>query len=284
MTTMDQAYAECRRIHRRYGVTSYWATRTLAAVKRPHVDAVYAFFRRTDDSVDLGSCSMEERARQVAALETGLLGGLEGKTPEDPVVLAMAHTARAFRLSRETFDRFFAGMRMDLAETGFETFAMLAKYIDGVSVTLGEMLMPILEAEIPGARGHGRDLAFAAQLTNMIRDVSEDLDRGRIYIPQEEIDRFGADPASRLVTPEWRELMRFQIARTRGYYAAAEEGISRLPGRTAACLRAGADAYSRILDRIEANDYDVFSGRAVVPFTTKLGVTAKHAALVALGR
>ena len=148
------------------------------------------------------------------------------------------------------------------------------------SVTAGEMMLPILEADFAGARSYGRDLAFAVHLTNMIRDVAEDLDRGRVYIPREDLDRFGADPRKRLVTREWRELMRFEIERARGYYSSAEIGISHLSSRSAACLRAGADLYSRILDRLEANGFDVFNGRVVVPLATKLAVAGRHAVLI----
>ncbi len=280
MTTLESAYSNCRRMHRRHGVTSFWASRLMSPVKRPHIDAIYAFLRRADDIVDVGSFHVEQRAARLDALEREFLVGLDDGRADDPVVFAMVHTSRVFAFPATLFERFFGAMRADLTATGFDTFADLAAYMDGSSVTAGEMMLPILEADFAGARSYGRDLAFAVHLTNMIRDVAEDLDRGRVYIPREDLDRFGADPRKRLVTREWRELMRFEIERARGYYSSAEIGISHLSSRSAACLRAGADLYSRILDRLEANGFDVFNGRVVVPLATKLAVAGRHAVLI----
>jgi phytoene synthase len=112
-------------------------------------------------------------------------------------------------------------------------------------------------------------------LTNFLRDVGEDLDRGRVYIPQEDVHRFGADPWHRRVTPEWRSLMQFEIVRTREYYASADMGMDMLPPTSARCIRAARRLYGEILDRIEANDYDVFTRRARVPGWHKAVVVAR---------
>jgi 15-cis-phytoene synthase len=135
-------------------------------------------------------------------------------------------------------------------------------------------VLPILEPMSAAAAPHARDLGIAFQLTNFLRDVDEDLDRGRVYIPQEDVRRFGANPDERRVTGPWRELMRYEIARTREYYTSADVGIAYLPPASARCIRAARRLYSEILERIEAADYDVFTRRARVPGWRKALVVA----------
>jgi 15-cis-phytoene synthase len=149
--------------------------------------------------------------------------------------------------------------------------------MDGSAAVIGEMMLPILEPLTPDALPHARDLGDAFQLTNFLRDVAEDLDRGRVYLPQEDLRRFGADPAARTVTPEWIELMRFEIERCRALYRSADLGIPLLPPTSAACIRSARVLYSRILDEIEANGYDVFNGRVRVPDHRKLATAARLA-------
>jgi phytoene synthase len=136
--------------------------------------------------------------------------------------------------------------------------------MDGSAAVIGEMMLPILEPTAPEAFGRARDLGLAFQLTNFLRDVAEDLDRGRVYVPQEDLERFGADPHSRVVDDAWRALMRFEIERCRELYRSADVGIAMLPSSSARCIRAARMLYSEILDRIEVADYDVFSRRASV--------------------
>ncbi|HEU5081773.1 MAG TPA: phytoene/squalene synthase family protein, partial [Acidimicrobiales bacterium] len=179
--------------------------------------------------------------------------------------------------------RFLRSMTMDLTVERYETFEDLLEYMDGSAAVIGEMMLPILEpTDLDAALPHARDLGNAFQLTNFLRDIGEDLDRGRVYVPQEDICRFGAEDAfeTRTATPAFRELMRFEIARTRGLYAVADTGLAYLPGRSGRCIRAARDLYARILDEIEAADHDVFSGRVRVPTWQKV-TTAGRALLLA---
>jgi len=137
------------------------------------------------------------------------------------------------------------------------------------------MMLPILEPQNPAAFGHARDLGNAFQLTNFLRDVNEDLDRGRVYIPQEDVRRFGVDLSLRTRTPEFVELMKFEIARCRSLYASADLGIAMLPDRSARCIRAARTLYSRILDGIEAQEHDVFAQRVSVSTTQKALMVAR---------
>jgi phytoene synthase len=165
---------------------------------------------------------------------------------------------------------------MDLTITSYETWKDLCCYMDGSAAVIGEMMLPILEPLDPAATPHARDLGDAFQLTNFLRDVAEDLDRGRVYLPQEDLRRYGADPNRREVTLEWIELMRFEIARCRRLYVSADIGIGMLPPRSARCVRAARMLYSRILDVIEEQGYDVFSRRARVPTWQKAALVARQ--------
>jgi phytoene synthase len=233
-------------------------------VKRHHVHALYAFCRYADDIVDGGSLAP---AAALAALEERFYAALGAGRSEDPVLKAVAHTVRAFDIDPQFFERFLASMAMDLQVTSYETFGDLASYMDGSAAVIGEMLLPILEPSDPAAFGHARDLGIAFQLTNFLRDVAEDLDRGRVYLPAEDVERFGAAPAlkGRTVTPEWAELMRFEIARTRRFYASGAAGIAMLPPASARCVEVAHGLYGRILERIEGAEFDVFSRRHSIP-------------------
>jgi phytoene synthase len=147
--------------------------------------------------------------------------------------------------------------------------------MEGSAAVIGEMMLPVLRPRSPEAFEPARALGFAFQLTNFLRDVGEDLDRGRVYIPQEDLRRFGADPWSREVTPGWRELMRFEIARNRGLYAQADAGIPMLPPSSARCVATARELYARILELIESRDYDVFTGRARVASWSKATTSAR---------
>ncbi len=186
------------------------------------------------------------------------------------------HTVRAFDIDPDCFRRFLRSMTMDLTITRYETWKDLCHYMDGSAAVIGEMMLPILEPLDPAAGPHARDLGDAFQLTNFLRDVAEDLDRGRVYLPQEDLRRYDADPSRREATAEWVELMRFEIGRCRRLYVSADIGIGMLPPQSARCVRAARALYSRILDVIEDQDYDVFSRRARVPTWQKAALVARH--------
>jgi phytoene synthase len=273
-------YRQCRALTRRHGTTYYWATQVLPADKRPHVQALYGFCRHADDIVDaLDGTPVEERTVALAALGDELRAELagEGVSPV-PVVRAVAHTARTWAIDPACFDRFLHSMTMDLTVASYDTWDDLCEYMDGSAAVIGEMMLPILEPTSPAAISPARDLGFAFQLTNFLRDVGEDLDRGRVYLPGQDLARFGADPAGRAVTPEWEALMRFEIERARALYVSADAGIALLPPRSARAIATARHLYSRILDAIEANGYDVFTRRARVSTPRKMAVAARHLA------
>jgi 15-cis-phytoene synthase len=275
MTTLDQSYARCRALNRAYGTTYYAATFALPNVKRHHVHALYAFCRYADHIVDdLGPAPVDVREKALADFGDRFFADLDAGDSGDLVLKAVVHTVKAFSVDPDCFRRFLRSMTMDLTVATYDTFEDLLGYMDGSAAVIGEMMLPILEPSSPDAQPHARDLGIAFQLTNFLRDVGEDLERGRVYLPQEDLRRFGADPCERRVTQPWRELMRFELERTRRYYESADVGIPYLPSTSARCIRTARRLYSEILDRIEAADYDVFTRRVRVPGWRKALVVA----------
>jgi phytoene synthase len=279
--TLEESYSRCRELNRRHGTTYYWSAAVLPRVKRHHVHALYAFCRYADDIVDdLASVTVEVREKALHDFGERFFADLAAGSSEDPVLRAVVHTVKAFSIDPGCFSRFLRSMAMDLTVETYETFDDLLGYMDGSAAVIGEMMLPILEpADAEAALGPARDLGIAFQLTNFLRDVAEDLDRGRIYLPQEDLRRFGTDPRQREVTPAWRDLMAFEIERTRRYYASARRGIEQLPPVSARCVRAAFILYGAILERIESAGYDVFSTRARVPTWRKLAMAARLASL-----
>jgi phytoene synthase len=277
-SSLDRSYARCRELNKRYGTTYYWSSLVLPPEKRRHVWAVYAFCRHADDIVDdLGTASVAERAIALDALGRRLFSDLAAGASDDPVLEAVVHTIRTVGHDPEAFRRFLRAMAMDLDVVSYDTYEDLFGYMDGSAAVIGEMMLPILEPTSPDALPHARDLGFAFQFTNFLRDVGEDLDRGRVYLPQEDLARFGADPWRREVDDAWRDLMRFEIARCHELYASADVGIRMLPPRSAACVGAARRLYAQILDRIESADFDVFRRRATVPTWRKVTTAARLA-------
>jgi 15-cis-phytoene synthase len=276
MVTLDESYARCRELNKRYGTTYYWSTKVLPRVKQHHVWALYAFCRYADDIVDdLGPAPVAERAAALADFGERFFADLQHGRSHDPVLKAVVHTVRAFDIDPEYFRRFLHSMTMDLTITQYDTWDDLLGYMDGSAAVIGEMMLPILEPLQPEAYGHARDLGNAFQLTNFLRDINEDLDRQRQYVPQEDLRRFGVDLTERRCTPQFVELMQFEIERCRGLYASADLGVGMLPPQSARCIEAARVLYSRILDKIEAQHYDVFAKRATVSTTEKAAMVAK---------
>jgi phytoene synthase len=271
MITLDESYARCRELARRYGTTYYWATYALPRVKRPHVWALYAFCRQADDIVDgQGAAAVCDPAAALAEFGAQFFSDWRLGDSNHDVLKAVVHTVRALGHDPSIFERFLASMTMDLTVTQYDTWDALLGYMDGSAAVIGEMMLPLLEPTSPVALGPARALGLAFQLTNFLRDVDEDLERGRVYLPQEDLLRFGADPRRRAVDDAWTALYRFEIERCRALYEEADRGISMLPPASARCVRAARVLYARILDRIERAGYDVFRSRARVPTWQKV--------------
>lgn len=275
---LTASYEICRRINAAHGRTYYWATRLLPAHKRPHVHALYAFARYADDLVDHLDLDHSPADRR-AALESwadAFLADLARGHTDDPVGKAVVHTVTTLDIDRGDLQAFLRSMAMDLTVDRYATYADLYDYMYGSAAVIGSMMLPVLEPTSCAARQPAMDLGVAFQLTNFIRDVAEDLQRGRIYLPLEDLDRFGVDAEQlrrREVTPALRRLLAFQIARARSLYARARAGWALLPPASARCVRTAHHLYEAILDQVEASDYQVFRVRASVPAWKKAVVT-----------
>lgn len=278
-----QGYRQCAAITRRYGTTYYWGTILLPPARRRQVHAVYALCRLADDIVDAPGATtapqlIPETTAALTAYADRFRAAVAGEIPvTEPVLAAIVDTARSTGIDPECFERFFSAMALDLTQSTYRTWDDLLAYMDGSAAVIGEMMLPVLRPRSPAALAPARSLGLAFQVTNFLRDIAEDLDRGRVYLPQDELSAFGADPAARRVTPQWRAFMAHQIERNRGLYAEADGGLALLPPSSARCVGAARVLYARILDRIEAADYDVFSSRARVPTWSKAATSLRIA-------
>jgi phytoene synthase len=278
VTTLEESYRCCRELNRRHGTTYYWSTRLLPPDKRRYVHALYGFCRYADDIVDdLGPVPVADRERALASFGDRFFADLDAGHSDDMVLKAVVDTVQVFDIDPDCFRRFLRSMHMDLTVTEYAAYEDLLGYMDGSAAVIGEMMLPILAPSDPAARQPARDLGVAFQLTNFCRDVSEDLDRGRVYLPQEDLDRFDAREAlqQRRVTPGWAAMMRFEIDRIRDLYRRADLGVAMLPPVSARCIAGARQLYSGILDQIEAADYDVFTARVRVPTWRKVAVAAR---------
>jgi phytoene synthase len=193
----------------------------------------------------------------------------------DPVMSAVVNTVITCGIDPECFERFFDAMAMDLTTASYQTWEDLRDYMEGSAAVIGEMMLPVLEPIDIAAKAPARSLGLAFQLTNFLRDVAEDLDRGRVYVPQDDLRLFDVDLERRQVTPQWRAFMAYEIERNRALYSFADTGIAMLPSRSARCVGTARVLYAQILAQIERKGYDVFSARARVPTWRKAATAAR---------
>lgn len=281
MEPLTASYERCRALHRHHGRTYYLATKLLPAWKRRHVHALYGFTRYADEIVDrTAALTPQQRAAELAAWSAAFVAGLRGRPTDDPLLPAVLHTIQVFDIDLEDFRKFLDSMAMDLTVTSYATYDDLLGYMEGSAAVIGTMMLPILEsADRAAAREPARQLGLAFQLTNFIRDVGEDLSRGRVYLPQEDLDRFGvthtdlrAALTARTSSTAIKELIRYQVGRARQHYAAAAPGIPMLAPSSQSCMWAAFRLYGGILDEVEAQDCDVFVRRATVPRRRRFAV------------
>lgn len=270
------SYEFCRVLHQEHGRTYYLATKLLPAWKRPYVHALYGFTRYTDDIVDrLDATRPDSRVALLTRWRARFAAAMDGAPIEHPIFPAVRHTIETFDLDRADFAAFFRSMEMDLTVTEYPSYDDLLDYMEGSAAAIGTMMLPILgAADLAAAREPARQLGLAFQLTNFIRDVGEDLDRGRIYLPQKDLAEFGVtadDLGARRATRAVRALIAFEVDRARRHYALAAPGIAMLDRSSQPCVRTAYRAYGGILDEVVRADYDVFQRRATVSMPRKLG-------------
>lgn len=280
-------YEHARRLNAENGRTYFLATRLLPRAKRPYVHALYGFARYADDIVDNldPSVGADERAAEFQSWSDQFLRSLRTGESGDPITRALIDTVRQWNIPASYFADFLRSMRMDLTVTEYETYDDLVIYMWGSAAVIGLEMLPILgaaENSVPPATGIETcaiDLGLAFQLTNFIRDISEDLARGRVYLPQDSLTACGVDRGrleharrTRTTDQPIRDLIALEIARARALYRSAAAGIELVHPSSRDCLRTAATLYGDILTVIEHADYDVFSRRASVPLRRRVRV------------
>ena len=264
---LQASYAECKRLNSLHGKTYYLATLLLPERKRPYVHALYGFARYADEIVDdlASTLSPQEKADALRTWSSGVLADLEVGRSSDHIGRALVDTVQTFNIPHQHFVDFLHSMEMDLTITQYQTFNDLHEYVYGSAAVIGLEMVPILGYSDERAFDAAQKLGIAFQLANFIRDVAEDLDRGRVYLPLQELAEHGVNREvleKRELTPEIIAALKFQIARVRSLQAEANEGIKYLDKESRPCIRAASELYCGIVDEVEAIGYDIFNKRA----------------------
>ncbi|MFD1149415.1 phytoene/squalene synthase family protein [Saccharothrix hoggarensis] len=297
VTDLAQAYARCRELNARHGRTFFLATRLLTPAQRPAVHALYGFARWADEIVDSGTSP--DPAGELDLLERQLLDELAGRPTGHPVLAALADTAHRHAIDTVLFTDFMASMRMDLTVTSYPDFAALDRYVHGSAAVIGLQLLPVFGTVVPRAEAEPAAAALgrAFQLTNFLRDVGEDLDRGRVYLPQDVLAAHGVDRdllercrRTGERDQRVRRAFRHLVAHTLAVYREAEVGVPMLRPVSRPCVRTALTLYREILDELAAADYQALDRRVAVPTRRRLAVavpafaSALAARAVAAGR
>jgi phytoene synthase len=254
----------------------YYSFLVLPPHKRSAMVAVWDFCRAVDDAVD-EAATIEEQRHGVAAWRREL-GALYAGAPVTPQGRELLPHVREFNLPRAQFEALIDGVEMDLRQECYPTFAALESYCRRVASAVGLVCIEIFGYHDPGTRSYAEHLGIALQLTNIVRDVASDLRRGRVYLPVEDLDRFGVtrdDLARGVVTSQVRDLLRFECARARHYYEMAAAKLPPADARSLLAAEIMGAIYFEILRRIERADYDVFTKRIRVPRPHRLVIALR---------
>ena len=269
-SALRDSYRECKRLNSLHGKTYYLATLLLPKAKRPHVHALYGFARYADEIVDdlSSTLSPTEKSDVLRRWSDQLLQDIAHGRSNDHIGRALVDTVQRFNIPISYFEAFLHSMAMDLTVTSYEKYEDLMEYVYGSAAVIGLQMVHVLgtvngkksDALIPAEK-----LGIAFQLANFIRDVGEDLDRGRVYLPLQELKQYGVSREmleKRVLTPQIIEALKFQIARVKTLQQEANAGIELLSPDSRPCIRAASELYCGIVDEVEKIDYNVFEKRA----------------------
>jgi len=273
MPSLEESYQYCRRVARARARNFYYSFVLLTREQRAAMCAVYAFMRYCDDLSDEPGASREKIESWRAALEQALAGRFDSH----PCWPAFHDTVARYGIPHRYFFEMIEGVASDLEPHRFATFQDLYGYCYRVASVVGLTTVHIFGFRSPEALPLAEKCGIAFQLTNILRDVREDAENGRVYLPQEDLDRFGVREADLTYSPAFVELMRFEAARARAYYDESQPLIDLVAPRSRASLAALIGIYSRLLERIERAEYDVLSGRISLPAWEKVGIVLQSA-------
>jgi phytoene synthase len=273
------SYAECKRLNALHGKTYFLATLLLPKAKRPFVHALYGFARYADEIVDdlASQLSVQEKAKELNTWGSKVLSDLKKGKSQDAVGRALTDTVNRFDIPHEYFEAFLHSMEMDLTVQEYETYEDLMEYVYGSAAVIGLQMVPILGPLHADAYESAKTLGIAFQLANFIRDVGEDLDRSRVYLPKKELEQFGVDRKmleARILTPEIVEALKFQIARVKRLQEQAAPGIQLLEPSSRPCIQAASTLYCGIVEEVEKINYDIFNKRAKTSTGRRLRVAS----------
>jgi 15-cis-phytoene synthase len=272
----DWAYAYCQDVTRHEAANFYYGIRLLPKERRGALCAIYALARRVDDIGD-GSAAREEKLRRLDE-ERRNLDSID-TAYDDPVLVALADAILRYPIPVEAFKELIDGVEMDVVGTRYETFSDLLPYCRRVAGAIGRLSLGVFETrDRETASVYADDLGVAFQLTNILRDIREDLENGRVYLPAEDLERFGADlsaPGDRI-----NDLIRFEADRARAWFESGLQLLPLLDRQSAACVGAMAGIYRRLLGRIERRPELVLRGRVSLPTWEKGWVAVRSLAAV----
>lgn len=273
---VEHAYRECEQITRREAANFYYGIRLLPRLKRQAMCAAYAFARRVDD---IGDGDLDRDTRMAAlAHERSQLATLTGAQadPSDPVITALAHARRHYELPVDALELLVEGVELDVLGAEYETFDELVRYCRCVAGAVGRLCVAIFtDGAADGIYELADDLGVAMQLTNILRDIIEDRELGRIYLPAEDLRRFGCPDLGAAGEQEAHELIRFEAARAAEWFDRGLRLTRELDRRSASCLLAMTGIYRRILDRIVEDPAQVMRGRISLSPLEKTWVAAR---------
>ncbi len=279
------AYSHCRAVTREHAKTFYMATRFLPNYKQRSIFAIYGLCRYLDDLVDEAEdlalqkkISEKEVITRLKTFRIKLLSTYRGVEHSNPVLLSFSDVLNVHKISIELPLTLLDGVKMDLVKNRYSTFDELYEYSYKVASVVGLMTSEVFGYDNPQALNHAVDLGIAMQLTNILRDVGEDLDKNRIYLPKEDLEKFDITEEelfAKKMSERFIELMKFQIERAREYYKSAEKGINMLSRDSRLPVMLAKENYSRILNKIEANNYQVFHQRAYLNSSEKFSILPK---------
>ena len=278
---VQRAYEECERATRRAAANFYYGIRLLPRTKRQAMSAVYAFARRVDD---IGDDEGHQRDQRLAGLtaQRSVVEAVSAGTPHDlrdPVAIALTHAHGVYDLPLDALTLLIDGVEMDVLGASYETFDELVVYCRDVAGSIGRLCLAIFSGGggPPAAPDYALadDLGVAMQLTNILRDVREDRERGRVYIPEEDLRRFGCEDLLRAAPDRAAELIRFEAARADQWFAHGLKLVDLVDARSASCLLAMTGIYRDILERIERDPLEVLQGRISLSVWEKAWVAAR---------
>ncbi|REL33606.1 phytoene/squalene synthase family protein [Rhodohalobacter sp. SW132] len=282
---LQKAYTHCRSITRIHAKTFYMATRFLPNHKQRSIFAIYGLCRYLDDLVDEAEdlihnhqITEKEVEQRLDTFKQNLVNSYNGLEQSDPILIAFFDTLKTYNISLELPLLLLEGVKMDLIKNRYASFDELYDYSYKVASVVGLMTSEVFGYSDKKALDYAVDLGIAMQLTNILRDIGEDLNRDRIYLPEDELQEYGISKQSlirREKTPEFIQFMKFQIARARRFYAEADKGVSMLTKDSRLPVLLARENYSRILDKIEENNYNVFNERAYLNSTEKFSILPK---------